>query len=141
MSADTPSPMTILPVSECWDLLSGVALGRLITSVEDEPEVFPVNYAVQDRTVLFRTAEGTKLVSLAINHHVTFEADDHTDSEGWSVIVKGYAQVVHTDEDIAAAQQADLRSWTATEKQHFVRIRPLRISGRRFVFNSSATSA
>ena len=81
--------MTILPVHECWDLLAGVALGRLVTSVDGRPEIFPVNYAVQHRTVLFRTAEGTKLVSAAINNHVVFEADDHNVAEGWSVIVKG----------------------------------------------------
>ncbi|MGB3480926.1 MAG: pyridoxamine 5'-phosphate oxidase family protein [Mycobacterium sp.] len=134
MSNET-KPVSILPESECWKLLSDVSLGRLITSVDGEPEVFPVNFVVQDRTVLFRTAEGTKLVSTAINHHVIFEADCHNKTEGWSVIVKGYARILHSDEDIAVAQQAGLVPWTATEKQHFVRIRPLRITGRMFVFD------
>ena len=74
--------VTILPAHECWDLLAGVTLGRLVTSVDGQPEIFPVNYVVQRRTILFRTAEGTKLVSTAINNHVVFEADDHNVEEG-----------------------------------------------------------
>ncbi|BBY89264.1 pyridoxamine 5'-phosphate oxidase family protein [Mycolicibacterium tokaiense] len=128
---------SVLPESECWQLLSSTSLGRLITSVDNQPEVFPVNFAVQNRTLLFRTAEGTKLVSTAINHHVVFEADDHDDAQGWSVIVKGFSQILHADEDIAAAEQTGLRPWVATDKQHFVRIKPMRVSGRRFLFESS----
>ena len=61
MSA-TGEPITILSAHESWNLLTGVALGRLVTSVDGQPEIFPVNYVVQHHTVLFRTAEGTKLV-------------------------------------------------------------------------------
>ena len=71
-------PITILSESESWQLLASQALGRLVTSVGGRPEMFPVNFVVQHRTVLFRTAEGTKLVSSAINNRVLFEADDHS---------------------------------------------------------------
>ena len=77
-----------------------MALGRLVTSVDGEPEIFPVNFVVQHRTVLFRTAEGTKLVSAAINNNVVFEADDHNVAEGWSVIVRGVARTLGTDEEM-----------------------------------------
>ncbi|MGV0850759.1 pyridoxamine 5'-phosphate oxidase family protein [Mycolicibacterium phlei] len=128
-------PVTILPVSECWDLLSSVALGRLVTAVDGQPEVFPVNFAVQDRTILFRTAEGTKLVSAMINNNVLFEADDHTTTEGWSVIVKGSARTLRTDEEIAEAERAQLLPWVGTAKNHYVRIKPLNVTGRRFRFS------
>lgn len=137
MSHDS-QPISILSASECWELLSSAPLGRLITNVDGQPEVFPVNFVVQNRTVLFRTAEGTKLVSTVINDHVLFEADGYDAVEGWSVVVKGSARVVRTDEDIAEAERAGLLSWTSTEKQHFVRIRPLNITGRRFVFGPQA---
>ncbi|OBC00376.1 pyridoxamine 5'-phosphate oxidase [Mycobacterium sp. 852013-50091_SCH5140682] len=129
-----PQPISILSETECWDLLSGVALGRLVTSVDGEPEIFPVNFAVQRRTVLFRTAGGTKLVSAAINNHVLFEADDHVATDGWSVIVRGVAQTLRSDEELEEAERAQLYPWTATTKKHYVRIRPLRVTGRRFVF-------
>jgi nitroimidazol reductase NimA-like FMN-containing flavoprotein (pyridoxamine 5'-phosphate oxidase superfamily) len=129
-------PISILSETESWNLLSSVALGRLVTSVDGEPEIFPVNFVVQHRTVLFRTAEGTKLVSAAINNRVLFEADEHGVTEGWSVIVRGHARLLRTNEEIDEAQRAQLLPWIATVKQHFVRIRPLSITGRRFVFGS-----
>jgi nitroimidazol reductase NimA-like FMN-containing flavoprotein (pyridoxamine 5'-phosphate oxidase superfamily) len=127
---------TVLPVHECWDLLAGVTLGRLVTSVDGRPEIFPVNYVVQRRSILFRTAEGTKLVSTAINNHVVFEADDHNVAEGWSVIVKGTARSLRTDEEIEEAERAQVLPWITSEKSHYVRVIPETITGRRFQFGS-----
>lgn len=102
----TTNPVSILSEPECWDLVASRALGRLVTSVDGVPEIFPVNYVVQRRTILFRTAEGTKMVSAVINERVLFEVDDHDVAEGWSVIVKGVARVVRSDEDLAEAHRA-----------------------------------
>lgn len=133
----TPTqPISVLSESECWNLLSSAALGRLVTSVDGQPEIFPVNFVVQHRTVLFRTSEGTKLVSAAINNNVLFEADDHNAVEGWSVIVRGMARTLRTDAEVDEAERAQLLPWTATVKQHYVRIRPLSVTGRRFTFGS-----
>lgn len=129
-------PISVLSQSECWDLLKRSSLGRLVTAVDGQPEIFPVNFVVQHRSVLFRTAEGTKLVSAAINNNVLFEADDHNVVEGWSVVVKGTARTLRTDDEIDEAEKAQLLPWTATVKQHYVRIRPLSITGRRFAFGS-----
>jgi uncharacterized protein len=134
--ADDIAPVSILSQTECWDLLSSMSLGRLVTSVDGQPEIFPVNFVVQQRTILFRTAEGTKLVSTAINNNVLFEVDNHNVAEGWSVIVKGIARSQRTDEEIAEAEKAQLLPWIATVKPHYVRIRPMSITGRRFMFGS-----
>lgn len=134
--SDETQPISILPESECWNLLSRVTLGRLVTSVDNHPSIFPVNFVVQNHSVLFRTAEGTKLVSAVINNNVLFEADDHDAAEGWSVIVNGVARTLRTDEEIDEAERAQLLPWTATVKRHYVRIRPLSITGRRFFFGS-----
>lgn len=132
--ASTEEPITILPVGECWNLLATVSLGRLVTSVEDELDIFPVNFAVQNRTVLFRTAEGTKLVSATINSRVLFEADNYNPAEGWSVVVKGMAQVLRSADEIREAQDAPLWPWTPWLKQNYVRILPTTVTGRRFRF-------
>jgi uncharacterized protein len=132
--SETGQPVTILSATESWDLLASVALGRLVTSVDGQPEIFPVNFVVQHRTVLFRTAEGTKLVSTAINNRVLFEADDHNVAEGWSVIVTGTGRMLRTNEELEEAERAQLLPWTATLKQHYVRIQPISITGRRFRF-------
>ena len=59
----------------------------------------PLNFVVQHRTVLFRTAEGAKLVSAAINNRVLFETATGV-TEGWSVIVKGTARILRTHEEV-----------------------------------------
>ena len=136
MSNDaTDRPVTILPESECWQLLSSAPLGRLVTAPDGIPEIFPVNFVVQDRTVLFRTAEGAKLISSAMNKQVLFEADDYDAAEGWSVIVNGVTRSLHTDEEIEEAERAQLLPWTATIKEHYVRVLPRRVTGRRFRFD------
>lgn len=129
-------PVTILSATECWAMLSSASLGRLVTCVDGHPEIFPINFAVQGRTVLFCTAEGTKLVGSVMNEQVLFEVDHHDGDTGWSVIVKGVARVLRTDDDLADAAQAGLLAWEAPSRQHFVRIRPLSVSGRRFDFTS-----
>ena len=127
-------PITDLSESESWKLLAGVELGRLITSVGGQPEVFPVNFVTQDQTILLRTAEGTKLSSVVVNQDVVFEADDHNMTEGWSVIIKGRARVLDTRAEIEEAEQAQLLPWIPTLKLNYVRVTPREISGRRFRF-------
>ena len=87
-------PISVLDDSEAWNLLSSVALGRLVTSFGGQLEIFPVNFITENGTVLFRTAEGTKLFTTVMNEKVLFEADDHTADEGWSVILRGTARML-----------------------------------------------
>jgi uncharacterized protein len=135
----TGEPMEVLSAEESWHLLSRVALGRLVTCVDGYPEIFPVNFVVQRKTVLFRTAEfATKLFTVVMNAHVVFEADDHNVAEGWSVIVKGTAQVLNSTAEIGEAQRAQLLPWTAGSKPRYVRVDPSEISGRRFRFGSGS---
>ena len=70
------------------------------------------------------------------DHHlqVVFEADDHGVATGWSVIVRGKAEVLYGSEEIEEADRAGLYPWLATVKLRYVRIRPTTVSGRRFVF-------
>jgi nitroimidazol reductase NimA-like FMN-containing flavoprotein (pyridoxamine 5'-phosphate oxidase superfamily) len=132
MSAD--DPVTMLSEDESWSLLSSVSLGRLVTIVGGQPEIFPVNFVTQRRTLLFRTAQGTKLYSAVMSSQVVFEADDHTAAEGWSVIVKGRARLLSANADILDAEEAPLLPWIATMKPHFVRVIATEITGRRFKF-------
>lgn len=127
-------PVKVLGHEEAWDLMSSVSLGRLVTSVSNQLEIFPVNFVTQNGTLLFRTAEGTKLFSTVMNDRVLFEADDHTVGEGWSVIVRGTARILTTAEELHDADRAQLMPWVATEKLRYVRITPDEVSGRRFQF-------
>ena len=128
------APITELTEKGCWDLLASVSLGRLVTTVAGWTEIFPVNFVVQDQTLLFRTAEGTKLLTSVLNEHVVFEADDHNVAEGWSVVLRGSAHLLSTAQEIHRAERAGLYPWIATQKLRFVRVTPETITGRRFVF-------
>jgi uncharacterized protein len=129
-------PMTVLTEDESWYLLASRTLGRLVTVVAGQPEIFPVNFVVQRPTVLFRTAEGRKLLSSVMDERVAFEADDHDFDGGWSVVVKGRAEVMTNDAELEKAERAQLLSWTPSVKQHYVRIVAAEITGRRFRFGA-----
>ena len=79
-----------LSVGECLQLLGAHQFGRVAVVVDGRPVVFPVNYALEGDSVVFRTAPGTKLSGAALGH-VAFEIDevDETTQTGWSVIVQG----------------------------------------------------
>ena len=135
MSADD-APVTVLSEDECWSLLSSMSLGRIVTILGGKPEIFPVNFVTQRRTVLFRTAQGTKLHSAVMGGWVAFETDYHDAplTYGWSVIIKGRAHVLSANADILDAEEAPLRPWIATLKPLYVRVIASEITGRRFKF-------
>ena len=127
------SPVSVLSDDECIALLRQQDIGRIVTRVADLVDVFPVNHVVDDDgSILFRTAEGTKLVELTINAQVLFEVDDHTDDEAWSVIVRGEATHADTTAEIEHADALGLIPWVPTLKYNLVRIVPTSFSGRRF---------
>ncbi len=131
------APVAALSEDECWSLLSSMSLGRIVTIMGGKPEIFPVNFVTQRRTVLFRTAHGTKLYSAVMGGSVAFEADYHDPplTYGWSVIIKGRAQVLSANADVILdAEEAPLRQWIATLKPIYVRVIASEITGRRFKF-------
>lgn len=127
------APVTALSPDDCAMRLRSQQLGRIITRVGDVVDVFPVNYVVDDDdSLLFRTAEGTKLVELTVNTEVLFEVDDHTDDEAWSVVVRGSASHADTTAEIEHADALGLAPWIPTVKYNLVRITPRTLTGRWF---------
>ncbi len=126
--------VTELSLDACWDLLRRNQFGRLALTVGNEPEIFPINYVVQDGTLVFRTSQGTKLAALTVNDIVALEIDGYDQSSGWSVVVKGRAHPAEWGTDFEDAANSGLHPWVATRKQVFVRVEPKYVSGRSFVF-------
>lgn len=126
------SPVATLDPAESWALLGSSSFGRLALSVNNSPEIFPVNYYADGSSILFRTAEGTKLLELTINSSVAFESDSYTDDDAWSVVVKGTARALEHQAEIFAADETPLTPWIPTLKFVYVRILPTEITGRRF---------
>lgn len=136
-----PRPLTVLDgvevlsADECLDLLTSRDLGRIALVVDDQPEIFPVNYAVDRTIVIFRVAPGTK-PAMTANHKVAFEVDDLDSEAGvaWSVIVKGVALDVTASSDpyTAFLRTAALRPAAPGDKPLWMALYPSEITGRRF---------
>lgn len=125
-------PVHVLNDEECWDLLISSSFGRLALSIAGEPDIYPVNFVAADRRLVFRTAEGTKLLELTVNNKVAFEADGIGRDEAWSVVARGRARVLEHQADIDGADQLPLRPLIPTLKYIYVEIVPETVSGRRF---------
>jgi nitroimidazol reductase NimA-like FMN-containing flavoprotein (pyridoxamine 5'-phosphate oxidase superfamily) len=96
---------------ECLELLAGRVLGRIAVVVQDAARVFPVNYLLEGRDVVFRTDEGTKLDAASRGALATFEVDDsdplyHT---GWSVMATGHLETVTESNDLHRMQALPVR--------------------------------
>jgi nitroimidazol reductase NimA-like FMN-containing flavoprotein (pyridoxamine 5'-phosphate oxidase superfamily) len=133
MSTESENLTVELDESACWALLRSAAVGRLAIVVSHRPEVFPINFVVDHATVVFRTAEGTKL-DWSAGRDVAFEVDGYEPEsrEAWSVVVKGLAREIKRMHEALEALELPLFPWQASSKPHIVRIEPEAITGRRF---------
>jgi uncharacterized protein len=129
---------TELTTQECWEALRGQEFARLAFLLGDEINLVPVNYAVDDATgdstLLFRTAEGSKLLGVVMHPEVVLEIDDIGEDEASSVIVRGEARRLEEDE-AHRAENVPLRPWVDTPKYNVVEIVPRQVTGRRFALH------
>jgi hypothetical protein len=127
--------VTVEELSEdaCWALLRTTSVGRLAVWVEDHPDIFPLNYAVEHGTVVFRSSAGTKVSAALSDSPVALEADgyDAETAEVWSVVIRGNAEEIK-GQDLIGTIDLPLFPWQAGEKGRFIRIVPTTTSGRRF---------
>ena len=127
-----------LGFDECWELLAAGTLGRLALIVDGQPHIFPVNYVlVERRSIAFRSAGGTKLWGAMTSKPAALEIDgyDPQTEEAWSVVARGDTEVIQSDEEKAAVDALQLEPWQPGAKDHYVRLKPLVLTGRRFKVN------
>lgn len=129
---DVRTGLEVLDRDECLALVRRSVIGRLGVSVDDRPLVFPVNFVLDGSTVVFRTAEGTKLWA-ARHAPVVFECDgiDALYHTGWSVMISGRAEEITNPIERVRVARLPLTPWSSGETPVWMRIRPDMISGRR----------
>lgn len=130
-------PTRTLTEDECWQHIAEAPLGRIAAAAAGEIDIFPVNHAVDShgadaRTIVFRTSAGTKLLELTIHEGVAFEVDGYTDTDAFSVVVKGTAEEFDRRGEVEAAERLGITPWAPEEKTRWVRITPTEVSGRTF---------
>ncbi len=119
---------------DCYALLGSQDLGRLALVRDGQPEIFPVNYALDGHTVVIRTQPGVKL-SYAALARVAFEVEDIDPKrrEGWVVVVKGEGEDITDAIDPWSehARAQAVRPWVrGAHEGHIAIARPV-VSGRR----------
>ncbi len=99
--------LKVLAHDECESLLGSQRIGR-VGLATPTPLVLPVQYAMFDGDVVFRTAPGEKLIAAVMGRTVAFEVDDFDVSAmtGWSVVVIGHAEEVVDRKELARHARA-----------------------------------
>lgn len=129
----TSRGLEMLGTDECLALLRSRALGRVAVQIGEAPAILPVNYALLDDEVVFRTDPGTKLFAALMKTKVAFEVDeaDERTRTGWSVLVTGCCEEVRDRETLARVDALDLEPWADDGRDFVVRIHTRTMTGRR----------
>jgi nitroimidazol reductase NimA-like FMN-containing flavoprotein (pyridoxamine 5'-phosphate oxidase superfamily) len=130
-----------LDEAECMRLIAPGGIGRLCFAGRFDLTVLPVNYVLHSGKILFRTApEGSTdedlRTSIGVAHaeyRVAFEVDDFDAKTrtGWTVLVQGPAHHIDSANERAEAEAAGLETWAGGDRDHFIRITPASVTGRR----------
>jgi uncharacterized protein len=101
-----------LSPGECRALLARHHVGRLAYTFHDRVDVEPINYVYSRRSLVFRTAPGAKLETIAHHPWVALEIDEVDGPFDWrSVVVHGTAYILRPSRN-----PADSRSHAAAVK-------------------------
>jgi uncharacterized protein len=139
MESDVPT-LKQLTRDDCLRLMASVPVGRIIYSRQALPAVELVNFAIDNGDIIIRTDRSGKLAVAARGAVVAFEADslDTEHHVGWSVTVIGKSQEVTDPDEIARLERIGLRAWAPGGRDHFIRISPAILNGRRLATHGLA---
>lgn len=127
------SDLVELTVSECLDLLEGGVVGRVALSTPLGPRIVPVNYAMHDGAVLFRTSPYSELGSHGPGSEAAFEIDhvDYDRHQGWSVVALGRLETVSPAELEDLRTVWEPRPWAGGVRNLYLKLVWREVSGRR----------
>lgn len=125
----------VLTTTECLSLLTTTTVGRVAFVDDDGIQLVPLNFAVMDDEIYFRTHPETILHTLAEGHdEVAFEIDHHGEVSpaGWNVTVKGRTSRV-SDPDLHARVMTTprLHPWAGGVRGEVIHLSRDSIAGRR----------
>jgi uncharacterized protein len=133
--------LEVLDTATCLELLGTLDVGRCAWVGDDgRVVVLPVNFAIEDGDVIFRSAAGAKLAAARAGQSFSFEGDDLEPAlrTGWSVLVTGRASEVR--DPVEAARLAQLvHPWSRDQRPNVVRLHAEQISGRRLRLHAGGT--
>jgi nitroimidazol reductase NimA-like FMN-containing flavoprotein (pyridoxamine 5'-phosphate oxidase superfamily) len=118
---------------QCLTLLASVPVGRIIYTRRALPAVELVNFALDHGDIVIRTDRGGKLAAATRGAVVAFEADqlNLAGQAAWSVTAVGPSTEVTDPGELARLRTIGLKTWAPGDKDHFIRISPVMLNGRR----------
>jgi len=125
--------------AECLRLISEGGVGRIAYSGQFGLAVLPVCYKLLEGSIVVRTPLGSttdedlRTGIRGADYRIAFEIDKvgHDAQEGWFVVIQGPAHHVDAHDDLLSAWVRAPRSSDWHTPEHFVRITPAVIVGRR----------
>lgn len=122
-----------LTTPECWDRIGSRGVGRVAVAADPAPAVFPVNYGVDQHSIVYRTSPGESTAP-AGGAPVSFEVDrlDDRVGRGWSVLLTGTAERIDDPASIRRLyERHGVEPWAGGDRTLWIRILPERVTGRR----------
>jgi hypothetical protein len=119
---------------ESWELVGQQPVCRFAWASGDGPVILPVNHVVHDGSLWVRTAAYSSLVREVDDVRVAVLVDD-IDTEtrlGWSVQLRGVAQVHYHPEDVPDEVRS-LHTWASGSRPLWIQLTPDEVNGRRLV--------
>lgn len=123
-----------LTQDECLERLRDATVGRVALCTPDGPRIVPVNYTVLGGTVVIRTAPYSMLGTYGRGAILALETDrlDEAEHLGWSVVVRGTAEMVEDHDDLERIRaEAEPHPWAGGHRNLYLRLRVRELTGRR----------
>ncbi len=122
-----------LSPADCLSLMATVPVGRICYTRQAMPAVEPVNFLLSSGAIVVRTNSADKLAAATRHAVVAFQADelDLITRSGWSVTVVGTSEEVTDPGEIAQLAGLGLETWARVGQDHFIKITPGIVTGRR----------
>jgi nitroimidazol reductase NimA-like FMN-containing flavoprotein (pyridoxamine 5'-phosphate oxidase superfamily) len=115
---------------ECLERLNVEVVGRVGFNDDLGPVVLPVNYRIREGSVIIATGLSTALARFAIGKAVALEVEDvdPLTESGWSVLVRGRAEIVPHDGMPEPGGRP--RPWADGPRPLLIQIVPETVTGR-----------
>lgn len=124
------SPLREMSREECFERLADEVVGHVGFNDDRGPVVLPVNYRVRGGSVVIATGMSTSLARCGVGRAVALEVEDvdALTESGWSVLVRGRAEMLPHDEQPERAGRP--RPWADGPRPLLIRIVPETVTGR-----------